>query len=147
MMEEAMIILTIADCRISVTLGKRLVRVTRDDNLLRLLSHSMSPRTTELVQGIKEAYHRHFGIPLRIGDDSMAVEIWGHVYAERFTLALQKALRMAWMDKVARFVVQRSDKIDCGERSLDRNRFFWDLLGPCRGLLGRLLPRFHQQRV
>lgn len=67
-------------CTIGVTFDPGIIRIRNDEQLWRLLKSDILPRTRRLVAFIKKDYLDWKAETLRIGDDSMVVEIWGHVY-------------------------------------------------------------------
>lgn len=125
---------------VRVVLRDRLIQISNDEGLHGLLEQDLISRTADLVATIKADYAKVMDKQLAISDDSLVVEIWAHVYAERFTLALKQAVDLAIMDEVADFAVSRSEVIDCGERSKDSNRFVWDLLASFKTFIARFLP-------
>lgn len=125
--------------RVRVVLRDGLIQISNDEGLRGLLQDDMIARTEHLVAAVKADYEKCMDKPLAISDDSLVVEIWAHVYAERFTLALKQAVDLALIDAAADFVIRRSEVIDCGERSKDSNRFFWDLLASFKAFLARFL--------
>ncbi len=58
----------------------------------------------------------------------MAVEIWAHVYAEKFAEAVKNFSSINFVDKIAEKILHHAEIIDIGEKGHDDNRFVWDSL-------------------
>lgn len=134
------------DCKIKVSFHKRLVRITNDNELDKLLARRIEERTTKLAKAIKKEYAAIKEKELKIPDDSMIVEIWGHVYFERFALALKQFIKLKPVAFFAKVAVKRCEIIDCGELQIDHNRFFWNVLAPFKTLIAKLLPKDQEKR-
>lgn len=87
-----------------------------------LYSHGL-----ELVNDIKLDYQEHYGHPLKISKASLIAEIWGHLVAYRIALAFKKHFKFWPVLNFAKFAAFRSATVDCGERKVDTNRWFWDI--------------------
>ena len=109
-----------------------------------LLSTDIDERTACLVKLIKTDYFALTGKELRISDNSLIVEIWGHVYAGYFMLAMKKLFRTQLTDYLAKIVLKRCEIIDCGEKEIDRNRRIWDMFALGKNLIKKLLPRIRR---
>lgn len=133
-------------CKIKVSFKKRIVCITNDNELSKLLSHRIEERTTKLVKAIKKEYAALKGTELKIPDDSMIVEIWGHIYFERFALAINRFIKLKPVALFAKIAIKRCEIIDCGELSLDHNRFFWNALVPFKNLIAKLFLRKKDKR-
>ena len=81
----------------------------------------------ELVNDIKRDYQEHYGHSLKISKASLMAEIWGHLVAYRISLGFKKHLKIWPVQPLAKFAAFRSAVIDCGERKVDTNRWFWDM--------------------
>ena len=125
---------------IRVVLRDGLIQIFNDENLQGLLEQDLIARTAALVASVKADYAEKMKKPLAVSEDSLVVEIWAHVYAERFTVALKQAIDLPLVEEMADFVIHRSEVIDCGERSKDSNRFVWDLLASFKAFLAPFLP-------
>lgn len=118
-----------------------LIQIDGSAELQRFLSEDIDNRTLVLVTLIKSDYLLCTNQALAIEDDSMIVEIWGHVYASHFAEALKNLVQLQLIENMADFVINRADTIDCGERTIDSNRLFWDLLSNFKGLILGFLPK------
>lgn len=130
---------TIGGHEIGVSLDRGLVRITNDLSLRNLAARDPARNTADLVARIKADYSSLMEEPLKIGSDSMVVEIWAHILIGKWTLALQRFLHLRFIDRFAGFILRRMEVIDCGERARDRNRFVWDLLAPFKGPVAVLM--------
>ena len=80
-------------CGISVTYTDKIVRVKIDDILLRYLSKGRG-QSFKLAVAIKENYRHLYRKELKISDESLAVEIWGHVYCDKVCALIQKHIKI-----------------------------------------------------
>lgn len=131
----------IAGESIRIQLKPRLVSITNDGALKRLVGIEPRQHTHALVVALRQAYQAWSGTELHISDNSLKTEIWGHLVAERIALSLRKAVNTALTRRFARFVMEHMELIDCGERAVDHNRFIWDMTVPAAWLFRWLLPR------
>ena len=95
----------------------------REGELLKLYQSS-----SHLVKLIKIDYLNIYNTELKIMNASFVAEIWGHLVAYRISLWLKRHIKIGLIQKLAKFVAFRSGVIDCGEGSIDTNRWFWDIL-------------------
>lgn len=126
---------------VSVQLKPQIVCVYNDEGLHCLLKDNIPLRVTQLVQHIRVDYEQLFHQSLHITNNSLIVEIWAHVYAERLTFAIARFLNWRLMWKCYKFVKKRCDIIDCGESALDSNRWAWDMLSKLKKIWLRLFNR------
>jgi len=124
---------------VTVLFEPKMVRIIGHDQLLKFLKANLSEHTQQLVMHIKTDYQSSFGTPLNISDESLAVEIWGHLYASKFANVLQELVKLEVIENLTERVKQRSDTIDCGEADVDSNRKFWDVLSKFNNLITKLL--------
>ena len=120
---------TIAGCLLRVQWTDGVIRIVNDYGLQRLLMEQTEQRTAMLVDRLEADYRQYYQRPLQIGADSLAVEIWAHVYTERFFARLYRHFPWAPMRRLYHFIRRRCRIIDCGETRRDSNRWLWDLLG------------------
>lgn len=123
-----------------VVFKDQVVQIEGSEELQHFLSEDIDNRTLVLVTFIKSDYLLLTGNALEIEDDSLIVEIWGHVYASHFAEAFKNLVQMKLIEQMADFVIQRADTIDCGEKDKDSNRVFWDVLSNFKGLILGFLP-------
>ncbi len=129
-----------SDCRIGVDFRDKLIRIHEPEALERYLSTDLVNRSAILVKYIKMDYAQLMKQELDITDDSMIVEIWGHVYASYLAKGIKNLVQLNMVDNVADFVLKRSDIIDCGESEIDSNRKFWDIIARFKGVILKFLP-------
>lgn len=126
---------------ISVELVAHVVRVATDNQLTGLLQQNAKAATEELVARIKAEYKNMFHVPLMITNQSMMVEIWGHVYADEFAIWIKRRIFFPFFQKVTNFVIYHAEVIDIGERAYDSNRFLWDALAIFKPAIALFLPK------
>ena len=130
---------------IKIRYSDRLVQITCDPTLKSYLEEKGNG-ALELSAYILEGYKKSQGFSLKISQDSLAIEILAHTYADSFSSALSSissqipaALRRP-VQKLMDHVRSHTEIIDCGERGLDNNRWIWDGLTPFKkviyGMLG-----------
>ncbi len=116
------------------------IHIVNDTALWTLLEGTVKENTITLVTWIREQYQALLGKDLDITDDSLAVEIWGHVYFEYYLLILKELVRLQLLNDLLEPLLAKSDVIDCGEAGLDNNRKLWDMLAPHRNFILGMLP-------
>jgi len=127
--------------QIKVTLEPKLVRVYSNASLWKYLDGKAGSRFKLLVEVIKTDYEEQFGQPLAISNDSLLVEILIHVYCDYLGLNFNRIVRVKWIQKLVEKLLKRAEVIDCGEKSIDSNRWVWDLLAGSKSLFIRILPK------
>jgi hypothetical protein len=131
------ITITVRGKTLHIYIRQHIIRITNDDELIALLAHDTEAATGELITTIKVRDQEEFGKELKVSDKSMAVEIWAHVYVEKFAKAIA-SLRIS--RKLADAIIRRCEIIDIGEWGLDQNRFVWNALSIFKPLIAALLP-------
>ncbi|WP_146146682.1 hypothetical protein [Taibaiella chishuiensis] len=116
------------------------VHIVNDTQLWALLEGKIKENTTTLVAWIVEQYRQLQGRDLAITGDSLAVEIWGHVYFEYYLLILKELVRLQLVADLLEPLLAKSDVIDCGETGYDNNRKLWDMLAPHKDFILGMLP-------
>lgn len=121
---------------ISVKYEDRVVRIRSDENLIRFL-HLDRKAGRRLAEQILTEYEAHFGKPLQISLGSLNAEIRIHVFADRLFAASEKfftKIRIApHFARLAHWLHVHTRVIDCGEKTVDNNRFVFDLFAPFCG--------------
>lgn len=116
---------------ISVSLEPKIIRVDSSEALYHYFRVEHQSGLV-LAKALKNAYENTFGCPVRISDRSLAVEILGHFYLQQFFLSRKKSLESRGkkdrLEKLTRSMLAHTSVIDCGERTVDNNRFVWDIL-------------------
>lgn len=131
---------------ITILFEKHWAHVVTDANLMAYLE-APGNGSMELAAYILDQYHALFHQNLHISQTSLAVEILIHAYLDVFT---QKFMEK--QDKFPRRMVgpilslvqklhRKTEVIDCGERSVDHNRFAFDDLAPFHSLFFALLDK------
>ena len=110
---------------IEVRFNQHLVRVVNDDALMNALRDGKR-RTAHLLAGeILEDYREQFGEELKITEKSLACEIYWHYYCLKIALAIEAQFGKK---RFTTWLIRHIDVSDCGERAVDTNRIFWDIL-------------------
>lgn len=116
-----------------------------DDQFLRDFLDQPEKESVKLTTAIKAQYHQLFNKELAIDDDSLAIEILGHVYASKLFDLIDKAsgILPESIKEAAQGVVDKiqtyTDVIDIGEAADDGNRKVWDALVPAKKIIYKLI--------
>lgn len=129
----------LADFKVVVKFEPKLVRIVGSQQLLAFLSADLHTHTLKLVKLIKADYAIFIGKPLKITNASLMVEIWGHLYASKFAIAVKELIKLRIIQNITKMVAKRSNTIDCGEADTDTNRKFWDILAKFKGTIVKFL--------
>lgn len=131
--------INVRDKNISVRLQEDRIMVKSDDQLSELLTEMPEAATDELICLIKNEYHTQLNKNFDVEDASIAVEIWGHVYAEKFANAIRKIAPLKLADELAEKICSSCEVINIGTKDHDGNRFVWDWLATFKPAIARLL--------
>lgn len=131
--------ISIRNKNISVQLQENRVCIISDENLAALVTEMPEAATDELVNLIKEKFHARFNKDLGIANASMAVEIWGHVFAEKFADAVKVITPLKFVNALAEKIYLHCEVINIGNKDHDRNRFVWDWLAAFKPALAAML--------
>ncbi len=123
-----------------VVFHEQIIQLKKPKVLQQFLAADIALRSEVLVNYVKQDYFLLFGKELKVSNDSMIIEIWGHVFASHFAKALKNLIHLKLIEDVADFILKKSDIIDCGEVEVDLNRKFWDLLSNFKGIILSFLP-------
>ena len=132
-------ILKLHEKNIELELTQHKVKITNNDQLNALLATGTEAATDALVAAIKQEFKKSNNREIDISSASMAVEIWGHVYTEKFATAIKYLSRLSLIDGIADKIVEHCEVIDIGESGRDNNRFVWDTLAPFKSMIAKLL--------
>lgn len=110
---------------ISVSCTDRLVKIKNDKALLEFLEDPETRGALLVSEYVHDLYRKELGKELKISVDSLAIEILGHVYADRFAGVIKK-LGVKKISDAMDVIQSHTDIIDCGEKEIDSNRFVWD---------------------
>ncbi|RZL51025.1 MAG: hypothetical protein EOP00_01355 [Pedobacter sp.] len=127
--------------KLLVMFDEKLIRIKKPKALQKFLSTDIDNRSEVFVNYIKQDYFLLFKKELAISNNSLIIEIWGHVYASYFARALKNLIKLKLIENAADFIINRSDTIDCGESDVDGNRKFWDLMANFKGIIITFLPK------
>lgn len=127
--------------KISVALEPKLIRVYSNAALWKYLDGMANSRFELMVNTIKADYEKEFDKPLDISNNSLIVEILVHVYCDYLGLSFNRIVRVKWIQNLVEKLLKRAEVVDCGEKSVDSNRWVWDLLAGSKSLFIRMLPR------
>jgi hypothetical protein len=126
---------------ISIDMKEHIIRIKNNDALTNLLACDTEAVTDELVLEIKKQYQTLFNKDFNVADKSIAVEIWAHVYIEKFADAVATLTSINFIDTLAEKIIERCEIIDIGESGYDDNRFVWDNLTYLKSTIAKLLPK------
>ena len=124
---------------ISVQFHENMIDILSDKQLFELVAGMPEAATDELVSAIKKEYLTRFNRDFGVSDNSMAVEIWGHVFAEEFADAVKKITSVKLVDEVAEKIIEHCEVVNIGERGHDYNRILWDTLAPLKSEIAAML--------
>ncbi len=134
-------IICINNKNITVKFKEHSLHVFADAELKSLLSQKTAIVTDELVEAILLKYCSLFNTDFTVSRNSLAVEIWGHVYADKLMIALQSIAVFGFLKRLIERFKKRFEKIDIGEKGHDYNRFLWDFLSKFKTRIAKLLPK------
>ena len=132
-------ILSVQGKNIEMEFTQRKIKLTNNDQLRALLAQQTEAATDSLVAAIKQEFKKTNNKEIDISSHSMAVEIWGHVYTEKFATAIKYLSQLSLINGIADKIVEHCEVIDMGESGLDSNRFVWDTLAPFKSMIAKLL--------
>ncbi|TKC03303.1 hypothetical protein [Pedobacter cryotolerans] len=127
--------------KLLVVFRDQLIQIKHPHYLKEFLSSDIKNRSEVLVNYIKQDYFLLFAKELNVSNKSLIIEIWAHVFASYFARAMKKLIKLKLIERVANFIIKRSDIIDCGESNLDSNRKLWDVLANFKGIILFFLPK------
>ncbi len=130
----------VRDKEIELRIEEFALHLTINNNLRTLLKHNTEANTDVVVAVMKAAYYDAFSRDFAVSNASMAVEIWAHIYAEKFAIALSSLNLFHWIDKIAAITIEHAEVIDIGEEGHDNNRFVWNGLSVFKKAIGAFLP-------
>ena len=106
---------------ISINCEEKLIQIKNDCALLTFLDDPATKGSLLVSEYAHQLYLKEMGRPLNISIDSVAIEILGHVYADKFADLASRFKIKALQSKLAD-IKSRTDIIDCGERDIDSDR-------------------------
>ena len=133
------IFINVRNYNLTVEMKLHALSILNNNELQLLLKQDAEASTDEFVTRIKTEHFNLFNIDFKVSDMSMAVEIWAHVYAEKFAEAVKNFSSINLIDKIAEKIMQHAEIIDIGEKGHDDNRFVWDALSVFKSGIASLL--------
>ncbi len=128
-------------CQINIKLEPKLIKVYGDAELWRFLSVKADSRLIFLIQCIKNDYEIKFKMPFKVSDDSLITEIIIHVYCDYIVLRFNRFIKIKWIQQFVIKILKRAEIVDCGEKSIDSNRWLWDYLSKFKTTIIKILPK------
>lgn len=132
--------LTLYNNDIKIAFEPGIIRIHSDFALWRYLDGNANERFNFLVKEIKNEYSMLYGIPLKISNHSLMVEILVHVYCDYLGLLFNRKINIPFLQKIVCKLLERAEVVDCGEKKLDSNRWVWDALSSFKNIFVKLLP-------
>jgi len=116
----------IDNCQIiRVRFNQKIIHIPNNKGLKCIIKDN---NTKKLAQQIKSDYRSIFKQPLKISNQSLIIEIWGHVVIEKWTYRLARKLNREKVWTLHKTIYHHCKVVDCGEKSIDNNRKIWDFL-------------------
>ena len=131
--------INVKDKNISVRLEENRISIKSDAQLSELVTAMPEASTDALVSAIKKEFCAQFNKEFDVADASIAVEIWGHIYAEKFANAIKAIVPAKLVDGFADKICTSCEVINIGEKDNDGNRFIWDWLAAFKPTIAGLL--------
>lgn len=126
---------------LQLEIAQHKVKLANNEQLASLLEHNTEAATDELVTAIKTAFLQQNNREFDISNNSIAVEIWGHVYTENFAEAIKSLSPFSFIDSLADKIIGHCEIINIGESGHDNNRFIWNSLAAFKSNIAALLPK------
>jgi hypothetical protein len=124
---------------ISVRLRENGIAVINDEELFVLITQMPESATDEFVVALKSEFHWQFNKDFGVANASIAVEIWGHVFADKFADAVKAITPLKFVDGLAEKISTRCEIINIGSKDHDTNRVIWDWLAPFKPVIAAIL--------
>ena len=106
--------------------SEKVVHIVNDEKLKSIITH---PKTAlKLARKLKAGYQKKYGKELSVSDVSLAIEIYGHLYPEKIASTLKAMPLPDFVNHALDDLLKKTDIIDSGEDSIDRNRIVWDAI-------------------
>jgi hypothetical protein len=116
--------ISIRNKNVSVRFHERRIGIISDEQLLSVVTEMPEAATDELVSAIKKEFHAQFNKDFDVSDASMAVEIWGHVFTEKFADAVKEMAPLKLVNSLAEKISSHCDVINIGKKDHDRQPFY-----------------------
>ncbi len=109
---------------INVTYSDKIAKISNDEELLSSLKNCGA---ISIAKKIKSYYENIYNRKLNIEENSIAVEIIGHVFFDRVCKTiLNSSISFKLIKNICKLIVVKTETINCGESVVDNNRWFWD---------------------
>lgn len=119
---------------ISVCCREKWIQIKNDEALKTFLNDPKTKGSILISKYVHELYRKEIRRPIKITEDSLAIEILGHVYAGDLA-KMVSSLKLKKLEPSLKDIIQRTDIIDCGELDVDPNRHIWDKLEENKNLV------------
>ena len=129
-----MFTITLLGHTITYSFTKTGVHLISDMELHRLITQYPLRGVNRLAKALKAHFEEVQQRPLQIASPSLAVEIRGHYYFEKFYLPFRKTLRFLFLHRITDILDNSLKAYDCAEAQTDPNRKIWDFLSWFDGL-------------
>ncbi len=113
---------------VSITyfLSEKAVHIDNDEALKSIIPNPKA--AMELARKLKGNYHEKYGRELSVSELSMAIEIYGHIYPEKIAKTIKELPVPNMVEDAMKNLIKKTDVIDSGEESIDKNRKVWDVI-------------------
>lgn len=126
---------------ITVAFKPGLVSIVCDTHLWKLADRREQSDFRWLIRRMYQDHKDKFARPLCINERSFLTEIYGHIYADYYLLRYQRFFRYVLRKRLYERFLQSCEDIDCGDRSIDPNRWFWDMISILNPVIYPFYPR------
>lgn len=131
--------ITIKDKTVTVLFHPNSIGIVSNDGLFELVKQLPETATAEFINAIKKEYYDMYNKDFNVSDDSITVEIWGHIFAEQFASAIRSLTNIKLIDSLADKINLHCKIINIGEKEHDSNRFVWDGLATVKPAIRAVL--------
>ena len=117
---------TVDEVAVTYFLSDKAVHIYNNEELKSIIKNPK--KAISLARKLKENYYKQYGFELSVTELSMAIEIYGHIYPEKIASALKAIPIPDFIEDKIDNLLEKTDIIDSGEESIDRNRKIWDAI-------------------
>ena len=129
----------IRDKTITVLFHYNSIGIISNEGIFELVKKLPEDAMEEFISVVKKEYYDNYNKDFDVSDDSITIEIWGHVFAEQFADAIKSLTNIKLIDNLAEKINAHCAIINIGEREHDNNRFVWDGLAAFKPAIKALL--------
>lgn len=119
-------ILDIYGYKILVNYTRGIISIDNNQSFQKLMNDIPKSGILELTTQAKRHYFEIYAEAIRITDRSLALEIWGHYFFEKYFSTFKVLFKKLGLKSIKNRLVQATDAFDCGEKAYDSNRLIWD---------------------